>query len=752
MKPADFLRRPDEPLSGAEEGFLGRAGQLAKPWTLPELLRIPPKASTPTGRWVAAGTAVELTPPAGTYLSGYSPFELSAARGTWGRLWATPILLRDPDGTPLLLLPMDLHAGSRYLAERLSTRLAGRIGLSIDRVWPMCVHTHLGPGHFYGDGFYDVLPTTLLSGSGLDRTWLDKVVGDLVTAVLQLDRRLAESPAVALGLGTASLAGPQSPLWNRSVVATAANAVHVEDRFHPTGLGEAVKAMARGWNGAEADPALHPQGPDDDRGWGRVGVDQRVQALIFHAGGRIAAGLVFVNATPTWLGGPTRLVTGDVSGVAGALLRARLGAPVATVGSSLGDTCLIDPTRSIAAFHDGRVASARAWGSVDHPAPATLVGELARGTAIARHLADVAERAVHAALQAPDALGGTKLTLGFVEPSIAGAKVDEPTLPVNRIGEGGRPPGPSHLPDRPRVGMSVAAASELDHTLPFAREGDVATFDPTDPHSPKVPFLGIRGIPEFWDVPPFATLRVAKLGGITLLAVPGEPSTPLVWSMRRRIAPSAPGQVLVAGISGDYLGYFNTREEYMLQQYEGAFQVWGRLAGEWVADGLVALAANPVVRPRFRIAPVASAALPEEPRALGWCDPDGPDGDGVLGARPWRDPFDGRLWLLAEGAWAVQFETLDLTDPIVHLTLTSPGGGTHPLTVDGATVDDRSGWLALRLYGGHPKRIRWLAVLPWDPTWVGQALGFVVTHPVAAPTRPLAPPVVLHPPGPAPHL
>jgi hypothetical protein len=54
---------------------------------------------------------------------------------------------------------------------------------------------------------------------------------------------------------------------------------------------------------------------------------------------------------------------------------------------------------------------------------------------------------------------------------------------------------------------------------------------------------------------------------------------------------------MIAGVTGDYSGYFTTGREYDRQHYEGASTVWGRCTGDWLIEEVRDLEAGRVAPP-----------------------------------------------------------------------------------------------------------------------------------------------------------
>ena len=73
-------------------------------------------------------------------------------------------------------------------------------------------------------------------------------------------------------------------------------------------------------------------------------------------------------------------------------------------------------------------------------------------------------------------------------------------------------------------------------------------------------------------------MTLARIGQLTLVAVPAEFSTMAGRRLRESVASTMGGEsatVVIAGYANDYCGYVTTREEYATQQYEGGHTLYG---------------------------------------------------------------------------------------------------------------------------------------------------------------------------------
>ncbi|MEZ4320261.1 MAG: hypothetical protein R3F61_22470 [Myxococcota bacterium] len=188
------------------------------PFDIPRPARVDP----PSGQRLRAGSArVDLTPRLGVGLGGHGP-TANAAQGCFGRLYANILLLEDDLGNRAALVAADLHAGSRYLHERLGSRLASE-GLTTERIFIAGSHTHRGPASFYGNHSYD----RLAGPSWVNTNWsdhFDQALSDALSDRIEAGIRAILGPAtrtpdlVTLRRAKLGLAAPLCWDWlvNRS--------------------------------------------------------------------------------------------------------------------------------------------------------------------------------------------------------------------------------------------------------------------------------------------------------------------------------------------------------------------------------------------------------------------------------------------------------------------------------------------------------------------------------------------------------
>ncbi len=549
----------------------------------------------PTGHLRAAATLVDITPAFGTQLGG-SGFQLSdAAVATFGRLYASLLLIEDASGRRVLVVSADLHVGYRTVSEKLAEALHAPLGLGQDAVWFCASHTHGGPGNLYGNPFYDVFAQRL---QGYHREGVQWLVDTFRAAAISLKPKLVRAK---LGYGRST--APRS-FWNRSVLSFLAN--HFGSLKGPQLQPQHLDA-AKNWYQARAPgplPTFHDAA--------RFAVDPVLEVLhaVEHASGDAIGTLALCHATPTMIPAVTHCMSGDVFGYTSQLLRRQLASsgdyPLVLVAGTMGDQNVVDPTySSISAFRRDRKS-------------ATLEQQVASVRRSARPLVQALDDAI---VDAANALTEPTVHSFLWEATPAGASIKGGAEQLTR----------DALP-----GVATFAGSELtrsieEDTQRMFREGShkrwrdgkevVLPFQSSKPHDPKdtglirlataLPGLGLI-LPLFGAAPdpvegvrkalkgvnPYFGIRYAKIGNLRLVGLPTEATVGLGERVRAAVKTGDVGaqRVLVFGLVGGFHGYASTQGEYTVQDYEGSSNLWGREFGTWIAERCAAIAAQPATR------------------------------------------------------------------------------------------------------------------------------------------------------------
>ncbi len=149
--------------------------------------RRPPAAWQGDGQcWVGAA-AVDITPPPGIPKGGYASWARTG-NGFRTRLKARAFYLKDARGSAMLILQVDLHAGSALLREQVAQAVAAVTDIPQHAVCLTCTHTHSGPGQFIESNFYNDFTS---NKPGFDPALFEWLGEHLLAAALQAwrDRR-----------------------------------------------------------------------------------------------------------------------------------------------------------------------------------------------------------------------------------------------------------------------------------------------------------------------------------------------------------------------------------------------------------------------------------------------------------------------------------------------------------------------------------------------------------------------------------
>lgn len=512
--------------------------------------RAAPGSTLTDGVFRAAASKVDLSPPMGTWTAGWGP-NLLPRRATRfiSRLFARVMVLDDGRGERVALIAASLHAGTRYLSERIAQRTAAE-GFHVGRIVLAGAHTHSGPGNLYASPYFDAFCTSFPWVHGFHRELADDTADRISGAVLDACARL--EPA---RVGWSSTA-----LWewtaNRSLPAALSN-------------------LRRGQTAADlrAELDVANDAPPSLVSLERLFVDPRVQVLAAHAlDGRTLGAFATFGAHNALLAREHQALSSDWFGVAEETAEALL---------------TVNGLRPVIGLAAGAI------GDVDPRPPGVELSELiARRQRLPLNLelvqshgsklGVVLAQTVGRAAQAP---AETTLTVRYAEAPILGV-----TVPTSA--------GPRAMPTVPRIGASTLAGSELGRGAGFEGIRDENLFHADDPHFPKEDDdLLMRLIQPVLDgltyQPSSLPLRRVQVGGVSVLGLPGEPTTFVAQGLTRQLVAAGSREVMIAATCGDYTGYFTTEREYAMQHYEGASTLWGRYMEPWLHDSLARLLSAP---------------------------------------------------------------------------------------------------------------------------------------------------------------
>lgn len=629
----------------------------------------PTPASIPRTGVLQAGAAVhDITPALGGHLAGFGSIRSEVSRRLWGRLFATALVLDDGAGGRVALVAIDFHAGTRYLAELVAGEIGPELGIGIDRLFLSGSHTHSGPGHVYGNTLYDRMAA---GGQGLDRGGAERIARGISAAVREATDGLCPAN---VGHGVARRWGYSQ---NRSLRAFTNDGArpdrfaraHVRIEEAPAGLSEEALAV---------DPRVQVIWAED-----LAGAPIGAFATFAAHGTAIPAGQATLSAD--WCGCAVRAAQDRLARAPGywpgATPRRRV--PIGLAAGSVGDVDIDVPGLDIA----GVVAL--------------------QGTALAARVGEaVGETLERAIANARSALESTlSIVTHFAEPEPAGAWLDD-----------GR-----RLASYPAFGIPALGGSELGRN--FALDFDVLAssinlesrrgdFRPEDPHAPKLTFESAI-VEVFTGRPaPVLPIRLVTIKSasrtLQLAGLPGEPTTLFASRMERMLLDRGATSVMIAGVTGDYAGYFTTGREYDRQHYEGASTIWGRCTGDWLIEAVRDLASG-------RVTPMAPEAFFEAEGEYGAAR-----STPGRASRPTLTFTDGEL----HGGWNAPVEVLPAFGPDPWILLEElEEDRWRPVMLGGVQVSDQSRAMFVER-GLEGERAIWGFRYTLPPVFRGRTLRF----------------------------
>ncbi len=168
---------------------------------------------------VAGVSKVDITPPPGMPLAGYSSLG-SRATGFRHRLYARTVYLKGKDDSGVALLQCDLLFGSLMLHHRVAELIAAKTDVDVTGLMISGTHTHSAPGNYYASKFYNRFASC---SAGFDEkffNFLSERMAESVIAAYE-NRRPAKT-----GAGSVEIKGAA---WNRSLPAYMKNFTDMQD-------------------------------------------------------------------------------------------------------------------------------------------------------------------------------------------------------------------------------------------------------------------------------------------------------------------------------------------------------------------------------------------------------------------------------------------------------------------------------------------------------------------------------------------
>lgn len=168
--------------------------------------------TSPSHTLLAGASKVDITPPPGMPLAGYSS-NAYFSKGFRTRLYARVIYLKS-DSAAIALVQCDLLAGSSLVQKKVAQLISQSTDVPYAGIMMAGTHTHSGPGNYFESNFYNRFAS---NASGFDEEYFNFLCNQIATAIIQA--YATRKPAIIV-YGTKSLYGFTR---NRSFVAYSAN-------------------------------------------------------------------------------------------------------------------------------------------------------------------------------------------------------------------------------------------------------------------------------------------------------------------------------------------------------------------------------------------------------------------------------------------------------------------------------------------------------------------------------------------------
>lgn len=522
----------------------------------------------------------DITPPPGVGLAGNGP-EGKEARGYRVRLYVRALVIKDARGESVALLVADLAHVSPTLHRMTAAFVAGRTGLTADRIIISATHTHAGPGHFYSERQYNGFGSSV---PGYDTTVVNYLAKAFSDALLQAWE--GQKPARA--------AWGQVPVWgftrNRSYQAYLENKPEWSAPFPvPGGLDPLHRAV---------DPT-----------WTMLRVDLRDSTGGYRPAGAFSVFAIHGTANPP----DGDLIDADIHGMLERGLEHHIDAQLALPRSFRNHGVHIVANGTEGDVSPDWPPSARCGVPQNQPV-LTPGGPRSPASPWQWRHPDTVKVAL-CTRSARDFIrrAGDSITLRVQElyETLGGRLSD--SLEIAVAFRTDTLPGLRGLCVSPFTGVSTAAGAEDGPTrlrgwrlfglfdLGLTEGGSAVNPHPRGCHREKRVALGetlqnlLTGKNALAQV---AQLTVVRIGDLLLGATPAEVTTVAGYEMKRAIRDSmvaAGGSVravALVGMANGYIQYITTNEEYRAQHYEGGSTIYGPRSSAVIAEQLGSLAGS----------------------------------------------------------------------------------------------------------------------------------------------------------------
>jgi len=140
----------------------------------------PPLTSQASQTCLAGATRIDITPPPGLPLAGFSAIS-GYAKGVRTHLLARVIYLKPKVGQPVALVQCDLLAGSRILHHAIANKISQSTDIDASGLVLSGTHTHSAPGNFFDSHFYNQFAS---NAAGFDSSFFTFLCNQISTAII----------------------------------------------------------------------------------------------------------------------------------------------------------------------------------------------------------------------------------------------------------------------------------------------------------------------------------------------------------------------------------------------------------------------------------------------------------------------------------------------------------------------------------------------------------------------------------------
>ncbi|GMH73188.1 hypothetical protein TrST_g7027 [Triparma strigata] len=547
-----------------------------------------------------ACSTVELTPPKGGYLSGWSSLggralndPPAAPEGEpYGRrgLYVTCMIVKgSSEQNTFYLISLDLHSCSAPLLAAVTSHIVTAYSCLPSHIIMNGTHTHSGPGRYYGNKLYDAM--TVAGHNlvwGFDKKMFDFLKGKVIECVDDCHGKLEKG---FFEMREGKVWGYSS---NRSLSAHKRNPTYNTWLTDPSlpGYGGLEEKKRRGGKKYLNDEDLH--------------VDPRLRAFISKSNNSDLLGIIgsfschgtsngphIRHYDPDWFGDAKRMVNET--------LDLEEAIPVAVMQACCGDICPMPHCGPFGECDDRGERPVNVGEELKTVIGEGVGRELAQIVLAEDNHADLAD----AAEPAPSKTKSNKRKKQAEEkPSAKSArKKAKKSKPQRKFTVSGA----SEIWDvtssfgarlsRAQFGIATIAGTASGGNPALYKHLGMGfpsnTLPPSHPQHPKTPLPFPATTYVGWGAPKDIPLTVVLLcDSIFIATVPGEPTVATGAQIEKaiRAATSLDVKVIVLGFSGDYAGYWVTADEYDEQMYEGSSMLFGRQGVNVLTERLVALA------------------------------------------------------------------------------------------------------------------------------------------------------------------